>query len=81
MLQIVEQSHEEKLEMYMKLSKKQIAEMLIESNNQLDAILGVKKIPHRYKCLLCGRDTFTQKSPHCCVGGYRKHHIKWQIIT
>jgi len=34
----------------------------------------------RYKCLLCGRDKFTQKSPHNCVGGFRKHKIKWQKI-
>lgn len=34
----------------------------------------------RYKCLLCGRDKFTRKSPHNCVGGYRKHKIQWQEI-
>ncbi len=36
--------------------------------------------PTRYKCLLCGRDKFTRKTPHNCVGGYRKHKIEWQPI-
>jgi urease beta subunit len=36
MMQIVEQTHEEKLAMYMKLPKKQLAEMLIECNTLLD---------------------------------------------
>lgn len=31
--------------------------------------------------MLCGRDKFTQKSSHRCVGGYRKHHLVWQEIT
>ena len=26
----------------------------------------------KLKCLLCGRDKFTHKSPHKCVGGFRK---------
>lgn len=34
----------------------------------------------RYKCLLCGRNKFTRKSPHHCVGGFRKRNIKWEII-
>lgn len=38
------------------------------------------KIVKRYKCLLCGRDKFTRKSPHNCVGGYRKHHIQWEAL-
>lgn len=36
--------------------------------------------PVRYKCLLCGRDKFTRKTSHYCVGGYRKHNIEWQPI-
>ena len=35
----------------------------------------------RFICLLCGRDKFTRRSPHYCIGGYRKHHIKWQEIV
>ena len=31
----------------------------------------------RFKFTLCGRDKFTRKSPHKCVGGYRKRKIKW----
>jgi len=34
----------------------------------------------RFKCLLCGRNKFTRKTAHYCVGGYRKRHIKWEII-
>ena len=34
----------------------------------------------RYKCNLCGRDRFTRKTPHNCVGGYRKHGLKWTPI-
>ena len=34
----------------------------------------------RWKCLLCGRDKFTHKSPHKCVGGYRKRKIIWEEI-
>ena len=32
-------------------------------------------------CLLCGRDKFTNKSPHYCAGGYRKRKIKWGLKT
>lgn len=32
-----------------------------------------------YKCLLCGRDSFTAKQPHNCVGGFRKRNIKWAV--
>jgi hypothetical protein len=32
----------------------------------------------RWKCMLCGRDKFTHKSPHKCVNGFRKRKIVWQ---
>jgi len=32
-------------------------------------------------CLLCGRDKFIRKSPHYCVGGYRKRKIVWGLKT
>lgn len=35
----------------------------------------------RYRCLLCGRDKFTRKTPHHCNTGYRKHNIKWEEFT
>lgn len=35
MIRVVEQSHEEKVAMYMKLKKKELIEMLIESNRLL----------------------------------------------
>ena len=36
--------------------------------------------PVRYECMLCGRDKFTRKSPHNCVGGFRKRKIEWKPI-
>ena len=42
MLQIVEQTKEEKIAMYMKLPKKQIVEMLINCNNIVTALTQAK---------------------------------------
>jgi len=39
MIQIIEQSTEEKMAMYMKLSKKELAIMLISCNNALDSAI------------------------------------------
>ena len=33
----------------------------------------------KYRCLLCGRDKFTRKTPHYCIGGFRKRKIKWEV--
>jgi hypothetical protein len=38
MMQIIEQTDEEKLAMYMKMPKKKIAEMLIQCNKHLEAL-------------------------------------------
>jgi hypothetical protein len=32
----------------------------------------------KYRCLLCGRDKFTNKTAHNCNNGFRKRKIKWQ---
>jgi hypothetical protein len=40
MLQIKEQTHKEKVEMYMKLSKKELVEMLIEANKQISELIN-----------------------------------------
>ena len=45
MIQTVEQSHEEKVEMYMKLTKNELTEMLIECNKQLDAAIKNCNLP------------------------------------
>lgn len=37
--------------------------------------------PVVYKCLICGRDKFTQKSPHRCIGGFRKRKLRWEEIS
>ena len=34
----------------------------------------------RWRCMLCGRDRFTQKGPHKCVGGFRKRRIRWERV-
>jgi hypothetical protein len=31
----------------------------------------------KYKCDICGRNTFDKPSPHRCCGGFRKHKLKW----
>src|SRR6056297_892766 len=33
----------------------------------------------KYKCELCGRDTFDKPTPHVCKGGYRKKGLKWTV--
>jgi hypothetical protein len=42
MLRIIDQTDAEKQEMYMKLTKNQLVDMLIECNKQLDMLIGVK---------------------------------------
>lgn len=32
-------------------------------------------------CLLCGRDKFTRKSPHKCIGGFRKRGLVYGLKT
>ena len=35
-------------------------------------------------CKLCGRDKFSMKQPHNCIGGFRKRKIEWgykQVIN
>ena len=39
-------------------------------------MIGNKNVVN-YKCLLCGRDKFTRKSPHNCNNGFRKRKIQW----
>ena len=47
-MQIVEQSHEEKMVMYMKCTKKKLAEMLINCNDLLDnKLLNIQYIEDR----------------------------------
>jgi hypothetical protein len=42
--------------------------------------IQAKKKVGRFKCLLCGRDSFTSKQPHICMGGYRARKILWKEI-
>jgi hypothetical protein len=43
-------------------------------------VSGSSSVQKRYKCLLCGRNKFTSRTSHYCVGGYRKHKIKWAEV-
>lgn len=45
MLHVLEMSKEERLAMYMKLTKKQIAEMLVESNTIIDYLINKGVLP------------------------------------
>ncbi len=45
MYQVVQQTREEKIKMYMKCSKKELAEMLVECNRLLD-LLALPKVMH-----------------------------------
>jgi hypothetical protein len=34
----------------------------------------------RWVCLLCGRNRFSQPSPHICGSQWRKQGLKWQMV-
>jgi len=38
----------------------------------------VGAISPRWRCLICGRDKFAQKTPHYCNSGWRKRRLKWE---
>lgn len=42
--------------------------------------MKIKDKPKRFRCKFCGRDKFTKKSPHNCVGGFRKRNIEWEEL-
>ena len=48
MMQVTEQTHDEKLKMYMKCTKQKLAEMLIECNRILNAQIEAKNITSNY---------------------------------
>ena len=55
MIQIVEQTDEEKLAMYMKCTKKQLSEMLIQANKHLDELIpDITYVAPTEKCDVCG---------------------------
>ena len=53
MMQVIEQTHDEKMKMYMKCTKKNLAEMLIECNRILDAQLQVKNLSSNSVLSVC----------------------------
>jgi len=71
MVQVIEQTREEKIAMYMKLSKKELAEMLVNCNVLLESMAkgnDVDGCDHEYPspwfsitpphCLKCGKQAF-----------------------
>lgn len=58
MMRVMEQTHEEKVIMYMKLSKRELIEMLINSNKALDAKgwAGVEVVPGILPNIWCTGD-------------------------
>ena len=65
MIQIVEQTHEQKMSMYMKLSKKKLAEMLIQCNTLLESkpleIVYPKGCHHN----MIQKDAYWRSCTHC----------------
>ena len=35
----------------------------------------------KFTCLICGRNSFNQKSPHKCFGGFRKRGFDWALTS
>ena len=80
MMQVIEQTHEEKMKMYMKLPKKEIIAMLIQCNKILDSRYGVNenfvqpaviKSVCPYGCELIGEILYA-KNGHRCAGCQRQ---------
>ncbi len=44
-VQVLEQTHEEKITMYMKLTKREIAEMLANANEAIDSLQKMRRRP------------------------------------
>jgi hypothetical protein len=74
MLQIVEQTKEEKMAMYMKLPKKQIVEMLINCNDIITALTQAKncvipavmvELPDNHVCRYS--KAMNQPHPRLCI--------------
>ena len=84
MVQVVEQDYTEKMAMYMSLDKEVLVKMLIECNRILSlkplVVMPKQDASIRFCCTLCGRDKFTHKQPHKCVGGFRKRGLEWREI-
>lgn len=80
-MQIIEQTKEEKMAMYMKLPKKQLVEMLIESNRVLDTLAKTVKYNDNIEqseplaCDICGNHPssiiITQSGRYC------HEHVKY----
>lgn len=72
MMQIIEQTRDEKIAMYMKLSKRELAEILTNSNEALNVLLKNQQPiynpqPYTYDPLR--------------VGDFTAPHLPWTIVT
>lgn len=67
MIQVIKQSHEEKVKMYSKLKKSELINMLIQANIHLSLVKPTMKLCNFYmsgndtsaKCINCGRDKWS----------------------
>lgn len=63
MVQVIEQTQEEKMAMYMKLSKKEIAAMLIQANNHLAILMVPNPVPVPWVAPIVEWPPFTMPQP------------------
>lgn len=77
--EVMKMSHDEKMEMYMKLDKKEVVEMLIQANNVLDQIkpkaVFIKPIPNKL-CIRYIRDSLSSKGECIYCGRPERAHNK-----
>ena len=83
MLQIAEQTKEEKMAMYMKLPKKQIAEMLINCNDIITALTQAKNcvipaVMGELTCDSCGCHPNTTSKADFAKGVSQQVNSPWQ---
>ena len=66
MLKVVQQTHSEKIAMYMKLTKRELAEMLIAANNTMTIIMPCQYYSHEIVYI----PVQPQTSPNYCPPYY-----------
>jgi len=82
MLQVIKQTREEKVKMYMKTPKKELAEMLVNCNEALDKQISVRQIYNNQKQkpenwhYLCGQYEGQKRGYKMAMDDIRKGAIK-----
>ena len=80
MIQTVEQTHEQKVEMYKKEKKIKLIEMLIECNNQLDAAIKNRTTPNvvgQRELLLAYTTALRENFIKCRVSQINHRDVYW----